>query len=82
MQPEQTGDAGKKLKKPDLNILRYAGLGSQLVGFIGVSILIGWGLDEHYHTHKPWFRLGFALAGCVGAIYYMIQQFNQMNKEN
>jgi F0F1-type ATP synthase assembly protein I len=72
----------KPEKRPAMEIFKYAGLGMQLMGFIVVSVMIGWALDGYFATAKPWFRLGFALLGCVGAIYYSIQQFNDMNRKN
>lgn len=52
--------------------LKYTSFGFEILAYIGVPTTIGYFLDKHFETAKPWFLLAFALLGCGIAIYKLI----------
>ncbi|WP_409286228.1 AtpZ/AtpI family protein [Pontibacter sp. G13] len=65
-------------KNPLRDYIRYAGLGFELLACMLVFIGIGYGLDVWTETEKPWFLLGFALAGSAASIYLLVRNVGRM----
>jgi len=57
---------------------RYSSLAFQIIAFIAVALLIGWGLDKFFHTTFV-FKLIFGVLGVIGAMYFMIKEFTNDN---
>jgi F0F1-type ATP synthase assembly protein I len=53
---------------------KYSSLAFQLIAFIAVALLIGWGLDKLFHFTFI-FKLIFGVLGVIGAMYFMIKEF-------
>ena len=52
---------------------RYAGLGLQFAGSIGVFALLGWWLDEKLGT-SPWLLLLGVFTGFGGGLYALVKK--------
>lgn len=46
----------------------------EMLGAIAVFGGLGYWLDHHYHSEKPWFTAGLSLLGVIGSIYYFIRK--------
>lgn len=57
----------------------YMGLGTELVGSVVGMLLLGYFLDEHFHT-SPWLTLTGALIGMVGGFYNFIREVQKLGK--
>lgn len=68
--------------KPDKNkeILRYAGMGFEILATMILCVGAGYYLDQKVGTEKPWFTLGFSLLGCGVALYLMIRSLDKTKK--
>jgi F0F1-type ATP synthase assembly protein I len=69
--------ANKKLRLPSTNnnrdILRYAGLGTQLLVAIGVAVFVGLKADKWLHT-LPLFSCALPLLVLIGIFYKLIRE--------
>lgn len=57
--------------------MKYAGLGFEILASMLFCVGIGYVLDKHFETEKPWFVLAFSLLGCVMVIYIMIRSLKR-----
>ncbi len=71
-QPQQRQPRKRKLSE---SYARYSSLAFQIIAFIAVALLIGWGLDKLFHTTFI-FKLIFGVLGVIGAMYVMIKEFS------
>lgn len=55
---------------------KYSSIGIQMVGYVLIFILIGYGLDYFFKTSKPYFTAGFGLLGSGVSVYALIRAFN------
>ena len=69
----------KSPQKPVNTYLRYSGIGFQLAATIGVGALIGYELDKHLKTSKPWFTVGFSILFLVAAFYLAFRDLLKKN---
>lgn len=61
-------------------LMRYAGMGFEILTAMLLCIGAGYFLDRHFQTEKPWFTLGFSLLGCGVALYLMIRSLDKNKK--
>lgn len=73
----------KEEKKPKTfsKYARFSGLGIQMGVIIGLFTWLGTYLDEKYNTKTPWWTLGLSLFGVAAALYVMIKEVINMNKD-
>ena len=57
---------------PSNPLVRYTGLAFQMLGSIAVCTWLGIWLDRRFQTTTPWWTLGLALLGVVGAMLKVI----------
>ena len=62
------------------DLLRYAGLGTQLLVAIGVSVFIGLKLDKWLHT-SPLFACVLPLAVLIAIFYKLIKETGKPKKD-
>lgn len=65
---------------PDSNpnqLLRYSGLAFQMLAIIGGCTWLGIWLDRRLGTATPWWTLGLALFGVIGAMVTVIRDVNR-----
>ncbi len=60
--------------KPANAVAKYAGVAFQMLAMIAVCVWAGMKLDQWQGLKTPWFTLGLALLGVVGAMYLVIRQ--------
>ena len=74
-------DLKPKKKQPEgkSDGMRWAGMGVQMVIYIGIFVFAGVKLDQWMHTSKPWFTLGLSVTGVVFTMVYMIRSFLRDN---
>ena len=53
--------------------LKYTTVGFEILAYIGAPTALGYYLDKHFETQKPWFLLVFALVGCAAAMYRLMK---------
>ena len=61
-------------------LLRYAGLGTQLLVAIGISLFAGMKLDKWLHT-SPLFSVALPLLLLIGMFYKLIKETGKPNKD-
>jgi len=61
-------------------LLRYAGLGTQLLVAIGISVFAGLKLDQWLHT-SPLFSVALPLLVLIGIFYKLVQETGKPNKD-
>ncbi|MCI4670826.1 MAG: AtpZ/AtpI family protein [Bacteroidia bacterium] len=68
--------------KPNKNkdLIRYAGMGFEILAAMLICISAGYGLDKYFKTEIPWFTLVFSLLGCGIALYLMIRSLGNNKK--
>ncbi len=64
------------------NLMRYAGMGMQMVATIVLFLIVGWQLDVWQQHATPWFTFGLALLGCIVAMYAAIRQYLKLTEED
>lgn len=57
----------------------YMGLGTELMASVLGMVLLGYFLDEHFHT-SPWLLLAGALTGMVGGFYNFVRELQKLGK--
>ncbi len=57
----------------------YMGLGTELAASVVGMLLIGYFLDEHFHT-SPWLLLTGAAIGMIGGFYNFFKEIQKLNK--
>ena len=63
-----------EITRPAKSYARYGALGIQMVVVIVVFILLGRWLDGSVGTKTPWFTVGGALLGIIGALWYLFRE--------
>lgn len=59
---------GKAEKVADANAIRLAmRLGVEVVAALVIAVVIGWGLDQVFHT-RPWFMIAFVPLGAAAGL--------------
>jgi F0F1-type ATP synthase assembly protein I len=61
-------------------LLRYAGLGTQLLVAIGISLFAGMKLDKWLHT-SPLFTVVLPLLILIGIFYKLVRETGKPNKD-
>ena len=61
-------------------LLRYAGLGTQLLVAIGMSLFAGWKLDHWLHT-SPLLSVALPLLVLIGIFYKLVRETGKPNKD-
>lgn len=64
-------------RKPTNAALKYSGLAFQMAAIIGVCVWLGMKLDAWQQLKTPWFTLGLALFGVIGAMFRVIREANE-----
>lgn len=72
----------EKPKKQLNNYLKFSTMAFQMVAIIGVLTYLGVWLDDKYPNEYSMFTIIFSLLGVVGAIYIIIKQVTNLNKED
>jgi F0F1-type ATP synthase assembly protein I len=62
-----------KNKPGHANWMRYSGIGFQLAGSIALGVFIGYELDKHFHTSKPYFVFSCSLLFFLVSFYAIIK---------
>ncbi len=62
------------------NWTRLSGIGIELVGALGLFLLVGYWWDRHFGTN-PWGMVGWGVVGLVGTLYNLIRQSLRAFKE-
>lgn len=79
MEPEAPKDQKNPEKKPENNGLRnyarYAGIGTQMIVIILMTVWGGKKLDHHFQLETPVFTIILSLLGVFAAIYTAIKDF-------
>ena len=68
-------ESKKKPPEKKSNDLQWAGIGVQMVLYIGIFVFAGIQLDAYMKTSKPWFTLSFSIVGVVFSMVYVIRNF-------
>jgi F0F1-type ATP synthase assembly protein I len=55
--------------------LKYSSLAVQMGVIIGAFAYLGYWLDGHYHSAKPWYTMGLSLLGVGLALFYVFKDF-------
>jgi len=59
------------------NLVKYSGIGFQMLAIIGLFAFIGYKIDAHRHHDIPLYTAVFSLAGVVLSLYQVIRQLNK-----
>lgn len=59
------------------NLVKYSGIGFQMLAVIGLFAFAGYKIDGYRHSHLPIFTAVFSLAGVVLSLYQVIKQLNK-----
>ncbi|MGJ5642974.1 AtpZ/AtpI family protein [Formosa sp. S-31] len=71
----------EKPKKQLNNYIKFSTMAFQMVAIIGVLTYLGVWLDDKYPNEYSMFTIIFSLLGVTGAIYMIIKQVTNLNKE-
>ena len=77
--------SGKNNDQPKRKFNRFArlsGIGFQMGVTIFLGALLGKFLDERYPSSKKWFTIGCTIFAVAVALYAVLRQVNQINKED
>lgn len=72
----------EKPKKQLNNYIKFSTMAFQMVAIIGVLTYLGVWLDEKYPNEYSAYTIIFSLLGVTGAIYFIIKQVTNLNKDN
>ena len=61
-------------------LLRYAGLGTQLLAAIGIGLFAGMKLDKWLHT-SPLFTVALPLLVLIGIFYKLVRETSKPNND-
>jgi F0F1-type ATP synthase assembly protein I len=61
---------------------RLSGIGFQMGATIFLGAILGKYLDERYPSTKKWLTIGCTLLAVAIALYTVLRQVNQLNKED
>ena len=64
-------------RKPSNAVVKYSGLAFQMLAIIGLCTWLGTVLDRRFALATPWWTLGLALFGVIGAMLRVIREVNQ-----
>ena len=67
-------------KKPDNNMMRYAGLATQWMVMLALAVLAGRWLDGNTGWKFPLFTVSLPLIALVVSLWQLIQEFNKPRK--
>ncbi|WP_432712461.1 AtpZ/AtpI family protein [Pedobacter sp.] len=59
------------------SLVKYSGIGFQMLATIGLFAFIGYKLDEWQQNKKPILTAIFSLLGVIISLYQVIKQLNQ-----
>lgn len=59
------------------SLVRYSGVGFQMLATIGLFAFIGYKIDQHQQSKKPIFTAIFSLLGVILSLYQVIKQLNK-----
>lgn len=66
--------SSRKQNKPTNDLLRYAGLGAQLFASLGISVFIGYKVDQWMNTSIPLAVWIIPLLVLCGMIYRLVKE--------
>ena len=75
---QQQQPSKPRRKKPSESYLKYSSIAFQIIAFIVLALLIGWGADRLF-KFTFLFKLIFGALGVIGAMYVTIKEV--MNDE-
>jgi len=70
---QQQPTTPSRKKKPSEQYLKYSSLAFQIIAFIVLALLIGWGLDKVFKLTFL-FKLIFGVLGVIGAMYVTVKE--------
>ncbi|MET3113425.1 F0F1-type ATP synthase assembly protein I [Pedobacter sp. CG_S7] len=59
------------------SMVKYSGMGFQMLATIGLFAFIGHKIDQHQQNKKPIFTAIFSLLGVILSLYQVIKQLNK-----
>lgn len=57
------------LRMPDKNLLKYAGMATQIIATLGVAFFIGYKIDRKIGWRMPWLMLLLPLLALIGLFW-------------
>ena len=78
MQPDPDSN---DLTSASASYMRYAGLGIQFAGTVGVFAWLGWWADRKFGT-SPWILLAAVMLGFFGSFYSLIRRVPVSSKRS
>jgi putative Mn2+ efflux pump MntP len=66
---------------PSNNVLRYSGVGFQIMATVGVGFFIGYKLDEYLGNKKPYFAAGISVLFVFLALYVALKDLAKPKKK-
>jgi F0F1-type ATP synthase assembly protein I len=67
-------------KSPNQDILRYAGMATQMIATLGVAIFLGYHLDQKMKWKFPIGIIGMALLALISMFWKIMRETQQKNK--
>lgn len=67
------------MPQPPFNPWKFAGVGIELVGVVGVMMFAGWSFDQWRGT-TPWGMVVGAVVGIVGGLYNLVKDAMKSNR--
>jgi hypothetical protein len=67
-------------KKPDNNMMRYAGLATQWMVMLALAVVAGRWIDSKTGWKFPLFTVSLPLIALVVSLWQLIQEFNKPRK--
>lgn len=69
-------DKENKDENTSSSLVKYSGIGFQMLATIGLFAFIGYKIDEYQHHEKPIITAILSLLGVVISLYQVIKQLN------